>query len=299
MQWRRAPGPPPPTARSPRRAARRRARASPRPPPRRRAPRRSPRAGWAWSCRGRARPARARGPCSGDRRRRTSDAWIVDCGSWVVEREQDRTLNHDPRITTHDLLLFHCRALDFLYRVLEIVHALEAAIDRGEAYVGDLVELAQLAHHHAAEAPRVHLALAQRQHILRDGRYGLVHHLRRHRPLVQRPHEAGAELVEVELGTAAVLLHHLRHPQLDRLVGGEALAAGRALAPAPDAVPFVAHPRVDDLRVGGRAERALHSDGGWRMADGGWNETKLLPFRHSPFAIRLSVYKRETCRRAS
>ena len=48
-------------------------------------------------------------------------------------------------------------ALDLL---AERADVLEAAIDRGEAHVGDLVEVAQLVHHPLAELARRHLALA-------------------------------------------------------------------------------------------------------------------------------------------
>ena len=83
-----------------------------------------------------------------------------------------------------------------------------------------------------------------------------------HRPLVQRALEAGAKLRLAEVGARAVALHHLRHPQLDRLVGGEALAAGGALAPAADRVARLRDARVDHLGVGAAAERALHGAGG-------------------------------------
>ena len=58
------------------------------------------------------------------------------------------------RLCVETLLLLG-RALDFLDRVLEVVHAFEAAVDRREADVGDLVELAQLAHHHLPDAARL------------------------------------------------------------------------------------------------------------------------------------------------
>ena len=87
-----------------------------------------------------------------------------------------------------------------------------------------------------------------------------VHERRGHGPLVQRAHESGAQL-QIELGAAAVLLDHLRHAQLDRLVGRKALAATRAAAAPADALAVVADPRVDHLRVRRFAERGTSCRG--------------------------------------
>ena len=55
--------------------------------------------------------------------------------------------------------------LDLLAEGLDV---LEAAIHRGEAHVGDLVELAQLFHHDLADLPRSDLALAEAAQLARD-----------------------------------------------------------------------------------------------------------------------------------
>ena len=128
------------------------------------------------------------------------------------------------------------RRLDFLQRIAEVGDVLEAAVDRREADVGDLVELVELLHHHLADLPRRDLALAERQHLRDDALDRLVDELGRHRPLVQRALEAVAQLADVEVGARAVGLDDLRQPQLDRLVGGEALLAAGAAAAAADRV---------------------------------------------------------------
>jgi hypothetical protein len=61
-----------------------------------------------------------------------------------------------------------------------------------------------------------------------------------------------------EILAHAVRLHDLRHAQLRRLVGGEALVADLAAAPPPDGIALLAYARVDDLRVLGAAEGAFH-----------------------------------------
>src|SRR5262249_57733310 len=60
------------------------------------------------------------------------------------------------------LALFLSRSLDFLHRFAEIVRGFEAAVHRGEADVGDLVELRELADHEGAHPAGRHLALAER-----------------------------------------------------------------------------------------------------------------------------------------
>ena len=57
-------------------------------------------------------------------------------------------------------------------RIAKVLDVREAAIDRGEADVGHLVELAQLLHHHLAQPPRIDLALAQGEQLLLDARDG-------------------------------------------------------------------------------------------------------------------------------
>src|SRR5262249_46227537 len=88
------------------------------------------------------------------------------------------------------------------------------------------------------------------------------------------PHETGAQLVEIELRAAAVLLHDLRHPQLHRLVGGKALVACRALAPAADRIAVVAHPGVNDLGIGRIAARAFH---GFELPVSGFRSAPSTP----------------------
>ena len=76
-------------------------------------------------------------------------------------------------MTGHRSLVFG-GALHFLDGVLEIVHALEAAIDGGETDIGDLVEPAQLPHHHLADAARLDLALAESEERYRSVIAGLT-----------------------------------------------------------------------------------------------------------------------------
>ena len=73
-------------------------------------------------------------------------------------------------------------------------------------------------------------------HRRRDRLGQLLELLVRHRPLVGRPHEPAQELLAVEALAPPAALEHRHGRLLDALVGGEALAAGLALAPAPHGV---------------------------------------------------------------
>ena len=78
--------------------------------------------------------------------------------------------------------------------------------------------------------------------------------------------DAGDDLVVVERLAPAVALHDHRQDLFDPLVGGEALRAGVALAPATDHLAVLGQARVDDLVLAVRAERALHDGVGLAMA---------------------------------
>src|SRR5687767_1546302 len=91
---------------------------------------------------------------------------------------------------------------NFANDVARSIHVREAAVDRGEADVGDLVELAQLLHHHLAQPAGIDLALAEREHLLLDALDGGIDELGGDRALVQRALEARAQL-----GAGEVLAH--------------------------------------------------------------------------------------------
>src|SRR5262245_31722048 len=156
------------------------------------------------------------------------------------------------------LALLFSRRLDFLHRLAKVVRGLEAAVHRGETDVGDLVELRQLADHEVADAAGRYLALAERAQPLDHPVDRAFDLLGRNRALPQREHHAAHQLVAVEVGAAAVLLHQARHLEVDALIGGEALLALHALPAAADGVRLEVRAGVDHLRVVRPAERTLH-----------------------------------------
>src|SRR5688572_28263830 len=150
-------------------------------------------------------------------------------------------------------------SLYFLNGFSEVVRRLEAAVDRGEADVGDLVELGELAHHEVADARGRNLALAERAQALDDAIDRALDVVGGDRALAQREHHAAHQLVAVEVGAAAVLLHETRHLQVDPLVGGEALLALHALPATANRVHLEVGPGVDHLGVLRAAEGTFHT----------------------------------------
>src|SRR5690348_565683 len=154
-------------------------------------------------------------------------------------------------------------AFQLLDLLAERVHVLELAVDRGEAHVGDLVEVLQLAHHQLAELARRHFTVAAAAQVVDDGTHGVVHVMAGHRPLLQRTLEAHPQLALVEHLAPFAAFHDGRQLQLGRLVGVEALAALLALAPTAHAGTVVGEPRVDHAGVFVLAEGAMHP---WRIS---------------------------------
>src|SRR6185503_208233 len=108
------------------------------------------------------------------------------------------------------------------------------------------------------------LALAERAQPLDDAIDRALDLVGGDRAFPQREHHAAHQLVAVEVGAAAVLLHQPRHLQVDALIGSEALGALHALSAAADRVRLEARPGVDDLGVVRAAERAFHAYTGKR-----------------------------------
>src|SRR5215203_112386 len=129
--------------------------------------------------------------------------------------------------------------------VHEGVDVLEPAVHRGEAHVGDLVQLLEPLHDEGADLlgrDLPVLALVEHRFGLIDDRLQL---LQGDRPLLARLEQAAEELLAAELLARAVVLDDHVGDILDLLVGGEAPAAAQALAAAADGRAVAALPRVD------------------------------------------------------
>jgi len=139
----------------------------------------------------------------------------------------------------------------------QLLKALEALVDAGEADVRDLVDLAQLVHGRLADDPRRDLGRATRAQGSLDLFGRLLRRVGRDRPPGERLGQARRKLVAIELLAPTVALEHGQAGRLYALVGREARRAQVALASAPDrGVVDVA--RIDDARVTFPAVRAAH-----------------------------------------
>src|SRR5512138_590095 len=88
----------------------------------------------------------------------------------------------------------------------EFVHVLELAIDRREADVRDLVELAEPVHDSRSDFTRGHLALLRVVKLCLDLIHDRVELRGRHGPLLAGLDQSGAEFLPIEVFPAAVLL---------------------------------------------------------------------------------------------
>jgi hypothetical protein len=64
--------------------------------------------------------------------------------------------------------------------------------------------------------------------------------------------------LDIEFGTMATRLDHLRHAHISGLECREALFTGQATATTTDAGPVFADAGVNDLRIGIATERTFH-----------------------------------------
>src|SRR5262249_22682128 len=140
----------------------------------------------------------------------------------------------------------------------EILGLAKIAIDRGKAHIGDIVERAQVLHHHLADGLRRNLALALAFELAHDLGNELVDPLRLDRALAQRDLHRAQELVTVERHATAVALDHGQFAQLHALEGGETEIAGETHAPTADDRGVLGRPRVLDLGVEAGAVRTAH-----------------------------------------
>src|SRR3954449_4219253 len=157
---------------------------------------------------------------------------------------------------------YQCRAVvvagEFAQHRLKILGLAEIAIHRGEAHIGDVVELAQVLHHDLADGFRRNLRLAAALQLAHDRRHHLLDPLRIDRPLAQGDLQRAHQLVAVERHAAAVALDDREFAQLHPLEGGEAEIAGHADATTTDYRGILGRARVLHLRIETVAARAAH-----------------------------------------
>src|SRR3990172_6658326 len=138
------------------------------------------------------------------------------------------------------------------------MHILELAIDRGEADVGDLVQLIQAGHDQLPDLARVPLPVRLLHQAGLDLLGDLLEFGHAHGPLLGGLEEAAQNLVAIKGLPAAILLHHHELDLFNALVRREPPLAVQALPASPDRRPVAGLPRVDDLLLHLPAKGALH-----------------------------------------
>src|SRR5215475_10207045 len=141
---------------------------------------------------------------------------------------------------------------------LEILGFTEIAVDRGEAHIGDIVEIAQVRHHGFPDRLAGDFALAEAFEVAHDPGNGLLDAVRIDVALAHRNGDRARELVAIERNPATVALDDHEFAQLHAFEGGEAEPAAHTQPPAPDRRRIFGRPGVLHLGIETRARRAAH-----------------------------------------
>lgn len=141
----------------------------------------------------------------------------------------------------------------------ERFHVLKAQINRGEADVGDVVDVFQPRHHPFADFARGDFAVATDAQAVFDVVNQLVDFIDADRAFFNGAQKTVAQFVCRECLPLAVLLDHHRQRDFCRFVGGEAGGALRigAFASAADFAAVAQEARVNDAGVRAVADGAM------------------------------------------
>src|SRR4029077_16345565 len=150
------------------------------------------------------------------------------------------------------------RAQHLLDLALDLLEVHELPIHRGEADVGDLVQVAQALHDHLPDLSGRNLHPAGPPQLRLDVVHDRPQALRRDVALFGRLLQAGEKLLRVEVLASPVLLDDEERDGLNPLVRGEALTALQAFTPSANRLPDLRVSRVDHLQVVVTAVRATH-----------------------------------------
>src|SRR5690606_4818399 len=130
--------------------------------------------------------------------------------------------------------------------------------------------------HHVADHASGHFALTHGLESMPDALDAFLDVLALDRPFLQGPQHAAAQLPFVERLASIVALDDMRHHQLRRLEGREALAARLAFATSANLTTFPGQTRVDDLGVLVTAKGTMHgAPPGWLLSVNGEPATQI------------------------
>src|SRR5262249_25921594 len=115
------------------------------------------------------------------------------------------------------------RGAHFLHHLGKVVDVFEAAIDRGEADISDLVDALEFAHDELTEFFTLDLPLRRRTQLLLDARDRLVDDVAGHWTLAQCELHRRQQLGPVVFSASAAALDDAGHGKFDLLIGREAL----------------------------------------------------------------------------
>jgi hypothetical protein len=140
----------------------------------------------------------------------------------------------------------------------ELRNVLEFQINRGEADIGDLIEIFETAHDHLADFGGVSFTFRGRLDIGFDGVDDRLQFAGGDGALFASAEESGHDLVAVERFPASVFLNYHVRDFIDSFIAREAAFAFQAFSAPANGVPFSRFTRVDYFVFYMTAKRALH-----------------------------------------
>src|SRR5712692_673479 len=175
-------------------------------------------------------------------------------------KESSSAQRCDEREPTGSLLylLGSSGAEDLFDLALDLLEVHELSINGREAYVRNLVQVAQAVHDHLADLSARDLDTSGAPELRLDVVDDRAQPLGRDVPLLRRLLEPGEQLLRVEVLAAAILLGDVERHRFDALIRREALPALQAFTPPADRLPDLRVSGVDHLQVVVTAIRASH-----------------------------------------
>src|SRR5579863_3698194 len=145
--------------------------------------------------------------------------------------------------------------LQFIEKSLDV---LEVTVNRSEAHISDLVQVAQAVHDLFSYFCSRYFPISAISQLGLDGIHYFGQFRHRHRPLFASLEEPGEHLLAIELFPPAIFFHYHVRNFIAPLIGGETAFAAQALAAPADHFALLALSGVDDAILLEAAEGTGH-----------------------------------------
>src|SRR6516165_655165 len=147
-------------------------------------------------------------------------------------------------------LLARLEPLDLLH---QSVHVVDASVHGGKPNVRDVVDMPEPLDHPVADGPAGHIVESPVQQLALDLFRGPLERLAGNGPALAGPEHSSQDLLPVERLAPPVALDDVDHDAHRPFKRSEASEALRALPAAPDRIPVLGGPGIENLAVGATA----------------------------------------------